>query len=136
MLGYVDERLDEKRRCLFQSWIDANVPENAMGYCRFFADMMAEEFKELKVVGKLDATLTGALYGHGHSWCITPEGYVVDPTAHQYYSEDEQPCYENTTDLPIGRCLNCGELIYHDNGTGSSICSAKCGDEYHHYLTH
>jgi len=107
MKGYVEviDRFD------YQAWIDANVPSNGrdcIGRCAKTAKDMAMAFPELKVVGVC------GIFGDGHAWCVTPDGKVVDPTAHQFqkpYIYEKEPLEE--ADFP-GTCGYCGELILRD----------------------
>ena len=93
----------------YQKWIDENVPIKCRRWCRDKAEEMAKKFPALRVVG-----VVGIL--ESHAWCVDEDEKVVDPTAHQYsYRYD----YETTSrldveDFPIGKCYNCGELIWPD----------------------
>lgn len=90
----------------YQLWIEVNVPEDCVQYCRQKAEEMAKVFPELKVVG------TSYFDGTGHAWCVTSEDTIVDPTAHQFaqqypYREVDRLDIE---DFPVGRCPQCGDM--------------------------
>jgi len=106
MKGYVEiDRFD------YQAWIEEKVPGNGrdcIGSCGTFAREMAKVFPELKVVGAC------GIFGEGHIWCVTPEGKVVDPTAHQFqkpYIYEKEPLEE--AEFPE-RCELCGGVILKD----------------------
>jgi len=117
-------------------WVEMNYPSSQSAYlqCAEATERMVEEFPELKRVRGLasvkepyDLPPTKT----PHWWCVTPDGTIIDPTAHQYPTEIES--YEEADESkgpPTGKCPNCGSLCYE----GNYLCSDKCNDEYMAYL--
>lgn len=71
----------------YQEWIRANVPTECFGLCGSMSRRMCDEFPELTFVEgryyKIDE-LEKYDYGHGHCWCVTKTGEIVDPTVAQF----------------------------------------------------
>jgi len=120
----------------YNSWINANYPtaKSARLQCDEATKEMVNVFAELKRVRGLASVKEP--YGlpptrTPHWWCVTSEGTIIDPTAHQYpteilsYSEADE-----SKGSPTGKCPNCGGLCYK----GNSLCSEKCNREYMDYL--
>jgi len=120
----------------YSCWISENypTPQSARLQCAEATENMVGVFKELKRVRGLasvaepyDLPPTRT----PHWWCVTPEGTIIDPTAHQYpteiltYSEADE-----SKGPPTGKCPNCGGLCYE----GNYLCSKKCDKEYMAYL--
>lgn len=130
MKGYIEAGVE--RVVEYQAWIDANAPRDAKGKCREVAERMVRQFPELGVYGCYEAD------GRGHAWCLTPEGKVVDPTAHQFAGGGGEYDYsgaEPAENLPIGRCLNCGELCYStEDRHDREFCSSGCREAYGRYV--
>lgn len=124
------------KKLAYESWIDVNYPtsHSARLQCAEATEAMVGVFSELKRVRglasveepyELPPTRTN------HWWCVTPEGAIIDPTAHQYptrilsYSEADE-----SKGPPTGKCPNCGGLCYG----GCYLCSPKCDKEYLEYM--
>lgn len=63
-----------------------------------------------------------------HWWCKTPDEEIVDPTEDQYGGEPfTYVPYDETKHgpLPTGKCMNCGELLFH----GHRFCNDACESE-------
>jgi hypothetical protein len=115
----------------YQKWIEVNVPDISLGLyglrgkCTEFSKMMCNEYPELT-------------FQHGyyycpiwreqeHSWTITPNGSIVDPTKDQFPSKGigtYAPLEEE--DWPIGKCMNCGRPCFSKNGGTAHTCSELC----------
>jgi len=117
-------------------WVKSNypTPESARLQCAEATEKMVSDFPELKRVrGLADVKEPHDLppTRTPHWWCVTSDGNVVDPTAHQYpthiikYSEADED-----KGPPTGKCPNCGDLSYG----GEYLCSDKCNTEYMAYL--
>jgi len=120
----------------YNSWIQDNYPDpqSARLQCLEATEKMVSVFPELKRVRGLAAVKEPHDFPPTrtpHWWCVTPEGSIVDPTAHQYpthiisYSESDE-----SKGPPTGKCPNCGDLCYD----GGYLCSDKCDKEYMDYL--
>lgn len=112
----------------YQKWIAENVQGDGYGQCHKVAQRMAESFPELTYVrGEYYCPFWGPRM---HGWCIDIEGRIVDPTALQFPSKGEGH-YEQVEDkdLPVGRCMECGELFY-DNSPCMPFCSKECAEAY------
>ena len=120
----------------YNMWIKSNYPTGKEAYlqCEEATQLMVSVFPELERVRglasveephNLPPTKTP------HWWCVTEEGTIVDPTAHQYptsilsYEEADE-----SKGPPTGKCPNCGCLCYD----GNYLCSAKCDKEYLDYM--
>jgi hypothetical protein len=120
----------------YTMWITENYPtkESARRMCAEATIEMLLVFDELKRVRGLasveepwDLPPTRT----PHWWCVTPEGTIIDPTAHQYPTKILS--YEEADESkgpPTGKCPNCGGLCY----TQEYLCSDKCSQEYMTYL--
>ena len=108
----------------YEAWIKANVKENPLGECKRMAEAMAAAFPELRVVrGHYYCMVWGE---RGHWWCETSDHEVVDPTAAQFPTLGAGVYAEFTgldSELPTGRCSNCGEACYNH----ANFCSDACG---------
>lgn len=110
----------------YDQWIKEHVYE-CKGNCKLYAQEMAEAFPELIVV-------SGTYFRPedspaDHWWCVTKEGEIIDPTAHQFeLDRDGRPVYKvdnanYTTDENVtGKCPRCGAWCYDND----EYCSAKC----------
>lgn len=122
--GYISNSIVNADRERYQAWINANTPIDPSRLCRVKADEMAKAFPELKVFGKEHVA------GGGHAWCQTSKGEIVDPTAHQYffyYDYDEAISVDR---FPIGKCMECGEMVYNDSLHAPNFCCEECSIEY------
>lgn len=112
-----------------RAWIAEHVPPNPVAMCRRISEEMCEAFPELRRV-------RGHYYGggmqHAHWWCELPDGTVVDPTAAQFPPGGRY--VEYTGPDPLGKCPNCGELVWEDKGGGRDFCDRVCHDAYLRYL--
>lgn len=99
---------------------------------------MQKVFPELVRVPGTVRTYSG--YSSDHWWLETVEGEIVDPTASQfthstsYFESGEIVEYHNWKGpLPVGKCANCGELVYE--GESRSKCMHdECEEEFMNYL--
>ena len=110
----------------YKSWISSNVPDNCQGLCKKFATLMFETFPELRLVRGHYIDLGG--HYHAHWWCEDINDNVIDPTAsqftaHGFYEEFVGP-------EPVGRCLECGCLTYHD----PQFCDVSCSTAFRQSL--
>jgi len=112
------------RNSAYQEWIDDNIEDDCKGACLPAADAMVKMFPELRVKG-IQSIFSG------HAWCITEDGYIVDPTAHQFDSvpmwayEDTQIL--NREDFPTGKCFVCGEVIWPDTPRNRELYMDEAG---------
>ncbi|MGH9388965.1 MAG: hypothetical protein ACRD1Z_05065 [Vicinamibacteria bacterium] len=115
----------------YDAWIKANVEGDGFGLCKGYARRMAQAFPELRLVR---GYYHDALWGRrGHWWLALPDGSIVDPTAAQFPTRGNGEYEEFTGDeseLPTGKCPNCGEFCYD----GRSFCSEECGRSFAAYL--
>jgi hypothetical protein len=123
---------EHKQPITYSDWIEANVssiPSEIIGTCRETCIEMSKFFPELiQKCGFYKDPIWG---DRQHFWLQTPSGEIIDPTELQfpgygvgsYHPLDEK-------DRPIGKCLNCGKLVYSKDSNESNICSKKCGIEF------
>ncbi len=103
------------------AWISENYPtaESATRRCAEATSSMCEAFPQLRRI-RGHAMVAAQL--RPHWWCETPEGEVIDPTAHQwpvavaFYSPLE------SEEEPHGKCMNCGDLLFRSKGAESFRC--------------
>jgi hypothetical protein len=127
-------------------WADENsyVPKHAPlseklhNRCREASEEMVEEFGNLRI--EKGYVIGVSLGGPGylipypraieHWWCVDKTtGEIVDPTVSQFDGHVVIERYEAYDEdlhgpLPTGKCMNCGELLYGDEGS-SNICPSK-----------
>jgi len=120
----------------YQDWISLKYPTSfsAKTQCAEATLAMVEEFPELiRVRGlahveepyELPPTRTP------HWWCETPEGFIVDPTGHQYPTQIlKYDPVDEAKGEPTGKCPNCGDLCYESQ----YLCSSSCEKAYMDYL--
>jgi hypothetical protein len=123
-------------------WIQANVtdvlPNNGYGKCDSVTKAMIAAFPELRrACGFYYCPSWGK---RTHWWCVSLNGSIVDPTALQFPSRglgeyDELIQGEDFDKrVPVGKCPNCGDVIYGIANRGKGVCSDKCAEEYAAYL--
>ena len=114
----------------YETWISdlgLNSSE-ALGKCQEYCDTMGEIFPELiQKRGFYHDVIWGRRM---HFWMETPEGDIIDPTVVQFPTKGsgEYEALEGDA-LPIGRCMNCGELVFVGS-PDSNICSQTCNTEF------
>lgn len=66
-----------------------------------------------------------------HWWCITSEGEIIDPTAHQWPAPPAfYDALPNDAEEPCGKCTHCGDLLFRSRGADSYLCeNCKPDDE-------
>lgn len=93
----------------YEQWIMANVDDDGWGLCKFYSGYMVMSFPELVRVQGCYVDGEGV---HGHFWCRTGDGRIVDPTSGQFepggtYEEhhvsqlDYEDIVELVTDTPL-----------------------------------
>jgi hypothetical protein len=103
---------------VYQEWIAAHQPLNPRGQCATMTERMAAAFPELRRVRGHYLCVDGRFT---HWWLVAPDGAIVDPTREQF--TDQHGDYEEFTGAePTGKCLNCGDLVFH----GGFFCDAAC----------
>lgn len=117
-------------------WIKDNypTPQSAKLKCFEASLKMKDIFPELTVVRGMilvEEPFDLPPFKTTHWWCLDPNNFVVDPTAHQYPTDiiEYTPVDESKGD-PTGKCPNCGDLCY-DN---EYLCSKQCEKDYMAYL--
>lgn len=115
----------------YRDWITSHVKssEDAYGKCEIVTLEMQQAFPELKrVKGHYYCSAWGE---RTHWWLVTPDGRIVDPTASQFPSNGSGQYVELDPNdpVPIGKCLNCGELVY-EPAPREDICSYFCYGEF------
>ena len=105
----------------YEKWIKENVTKPRL-QCAEYTLKMQKQFPELK-------RIRGHYFcdrEHPHWWLIDEDDNIIDPTIVQFPSIDGIYIpWDETQKEPIGKCLNCGELIY-DCIISSQICSKIC----------
>jgi len=74
-------------KMIYDDWISINYPtsESALNQCRLAATAMVRQYAELELQ-------VGFINGQMHCWCKHEDGFIVDPTAHQF---EWAPKYED-----------------------------------------
>ena len=106
----------------YRAWITERytTPESAKLQCAEATKEMVAAFPELRRVRG------HAMVGvdlRPHWWCLTTDGKIIDPTAHQW---DQPPVFYDMipegAEEPHGKCLECGDLLYYSQGDNSHFC--------------
>jgi len=111
----------------YDAWISACTKPKGAGHCLARSKEMKEAFPELTLCR---GYYTSAVDGMpAHWWLKTPDGKIVDPTVEQF-KMGKQGNYEEYNErdhgpLPIGKCMNCGDLCY-PGAPASCCCSVQC----------
>jgi hypothetical protein len=117
----------------YWDWLQANYAgQNLKARCGPIVREMVKEFPELKACpGHYICPVSGQ---HEHWWCETEDGEIVDPTYSQFVSQGfgEYEPWPEGEPIPIGKCFNCGGLVYTAEHGG--VCSENCHIEYRAYL--
>lgn len=117
----------------YKDWITQNI-KSREDYWRKCSDVtlrMQKEFPELiRVRGHFNDMWFGP---QPHWWLKTSYGLIVDPTFAQFSGSlpselsglphEYEECDEEN--LPIGKCLHCGEYIY-EGGAFRNFCDENC----------
>ena len=124
----------------YVDWIKNHYPTSADAYgqCYDATYFMVKDFPELKRIhGYYHSPIWGT---RQHWWLQTDDGEIIDPTQHQFPGVNlldvpNKEIYRDVTEdeMPIGKCMNCGELIFK-GGYSSNICSELCADQFHYSL--
>ena len=80
----------------YEQWILLNVMEPA-GLCFYYTGYLAASFSELLRVAGTYTEPSGEMR-HGHYWCRTQDGIIVDPTAGQFEPGGR---YEESVVVPL-----------------------------------
>lgn len=118
----------------YDEWIKTNYPTRleAVGMCLTATRRMVEAFPELRRV-------PGWVDGQDHVWCVTPDGSIVDPTRAQYGLVGEYVAWEPGDEVCVGKCMNCGDMIYRHvdtlEGPRVTLCSDECYASYAAYCS-
>lgn len=118
----------------YREWITANVQGDGLGQCASVTQLMILSFPELiRVRGHYMDPCWGP---REHWWCKTSDGEIVDPTAAQFPSvgASEYIEFEDGSEEPIGKCLECGEYCWESEGGNSNFCSPGHERSYLAYL--
>lgn len=119
----------------YDAWMTANVPrefEKVYGQCAKYVRQMVTVFPELHVRAGYYFDFQWGM--RQHWWLETPDGTVIDPTAHQFPSKGRGP-YEvlEPGDRPVGICMDCGADVFNKdpetgqrNDSAPNFCNARC----------
>ena len=115
----------------FELWIASKypTPESAKMKCAEATLAMVRDFPSLvRVRGHV--MINGV--ERSHWWCESRDGWTIDPTAHQW---DPRPGmyrkWEEGSEEPHGKCINCGNLLFRGNGADSNFCQECRMDDDH-----
>jgi len=117
----------------YKKWIDKNVPweqRQVYGTCEKYSKLMKAEFPGLILVKGFFVNNLDEPFQHW--WLKDEEGKVIDPTVHQFLFKGTYR--EVVGEEPIGKCMNCGDLIYASRYDSRYFCSSRCHDEGMDYL--
>lgn len=114
----------------YAQWI-INYNGSIYRKCKQVTQEMKAAFPELTIVRGLVSILESPKKFQ-HQWLIDTAGEIVDPTANQWIKiTDYMPIDESDPrNIPIERCVNCGEWCFGRYNT----CSEKCEAEVNEYL--
>lgn len=122
----------------YEAWIKTFLENNnPRNLCHYATNLMVQEFQELK--RERGYVLVENVYGvqvtDQHWWCVAEDGSIVDPTATQYFKVLEYEPYseEKHGPLPVGKCPDCGGLIYPDN-EHKGFCNEECRASWNKYM--
>ncbi len=107
---------------LFGSWIAERYPtaESAKLQCAEATAAMVEAFPQLRRVR--GQAMVGIDF-RPHWWCVTPDGEIIDPTAHQWPALPVfYEALPEDAEEPRGKCIYCGELLFQSRGADSYLC--------------
>ena len=119
---------------------EAYIAEHSLNYAEAFGAcaqatlLMQKEFPELRRVrGHYYCYVWGE---RGHWWLVDPDGKVIDPTAMQFPSQGKGEYVEwvEGAEEPVGKCLNCGEVVYASKAPSHNFCTLACDTAYVSFL--
>lgn len=109
------------------------------GKCRGAVEDMKAHFPELKIEKgyvvhpfiQPDTLIKNDFHGVPHWWLIDEEGSIVDPTESQFPKPLEYSPYSEELHglLPVGKCMECGDLFYPPKEPGN-FCDEECSDRF------
>lgn len=106
----------------YTHWIAEHYPstESASLKCAEATLTLVATFPELR---RVRGHVMVGVHLRPHWWCVTPEGGVVDPTAHQWpHAPVFYAALPDDAEDPHGKCLHCGELLFRSRGADSHLC--------------
>lgn len=121
----------------YAAWIEVNCPGTQTGRCHSRSKEMQKAFPELILCrGYYSSAVDGM---QSHWWLKTAEGEIVDPTVRQFVmgtsGSYEEYNREIHGELPIGKCMNCGDEVYEsENPPSSGMCSEGCAASFDAYI--
>ena len=65
-----------------------------------------------------------------HQWCVDTDGNIIDPTSSQWLGIIEYKEIKEGDPKPVGKCMNCGEIVFSDSKYGRDICSESCYNSF------
>lgn len=106
----------------YTAWIKARypTPETAYLKCKEATAAMVADFPELR---RIRGNVMVGIQFRPHWWCLTPDGDVIDPTAHQWPTMPGlYDAIPDGAEEPHGKCLECGSELYRSRGAQSYLC--------------
>lgn len=106
----------------YTHWIAECYPtaESASLQCAEATLALVEAFPELR---RVRGHAMVGVNERPHWWCITPDGTIIDPTAHQWPTAPVfYEALPDDAEDPHGKCLHCGSLLFRSNGAGAFFC--------------
>lgn len=112
----------------YKTWISEYLTKNnPYGQCAEATLQMQKEFPELiRVRGHYYEPLWGQ--DREHWWLKTKNNEIVDPTSKQFPTNGTMEYTEwvEGSEEPIGKCMNCGDLVFSSKDVGANACSKRC----------
>ena len=106
----------------YQAWIEEHYPTRELAHlrCKEATAAMVTEFSELR---RVRGHVHIGLNFHAHWWCVTSDGMIIDPTAHQWALLPLQyDALPEGAEEPHGKCYECGALLFCSKGDDSYYC--------------
>jgi len=118
----------------YEQWVfdnGFNDPNVSLRMCVEVCNIMVECFPELSlkrgvVYSEVNADNLSDTYfqEYPHTWCVTPEGEIIDPTKSQFHLLGEL-VYREMNETDIRKCMGCGTFYSESSSRVSGHCG-KC----------
>jgi len=108
----------------YDLWI-LNYKGDIFRKCKEVSEEMKLVFPELRIAKGLVQIIENMKW-YQHQWLVDEEDNIVDPTARQWQCIMQYKEIKAGDAYPVGKCMNCGEIVFSNSKFGSNCCSKKC----------
>lgn len=122
LISSAKDDFEDREHDSYDSWIAKRypTPESAKLQCSEATSALVKDFPELT---RVRGHVVVGIDIRPHWWCVTPDGRIVDPTAHQWVcAPTNYNALPEDAEEPQGKCTHCGDLLFRSRGAESYFC--------------